>query len=236
MTRPRRSSARSRSSAATRRTRRRLVAALEKTEFDSPRDASASTRRVTTVIQPFMLRARGQGVAGGLTMFRSTKLPTCAIPAPAAPCLPDRATGAGGHARPSRPPARALPPRPLCPGPQWLSYGVLLFLLSVGLTPASLERGVNPRPRLLLHAGRLRRLKLIAARAASGWPWRRRRWCRHHWRVDRAQLPSVALLPWSADQVLLTFGLIYLFDGSGQVDLGAAASARSRPPTCFSDR
>src|SRR5437773_11704367 len=67
-------------------------------------------------------------------MCRSTKSPTCAIPAPVAPCLPDRATEGRARARPSTP---ALPVPFLldffAQALNGLSYGVLLFLLSVGV-------------------------------------------------------------------------------------------------------
>ncbi len=120
------------------------------------------------------LHPRGEGgAAAASTTCRSTRSPTCAIPAPAAPCRPER-TRAG-----SRAPGSPLDRCP-CPSPaelfgqalNGLAYGVLLFLLSVGLTLIfGMLDVVNLAHGSFYMLGAYAGLTLIAAhRAASGWP------------------------------------------------------------------
>src|SRR6059036_1308113 len=148
------------------------------------------------------------------TTSPSTKSPTCAIPAPVAPCLPDRAPG--GRAvvpGPQRPPvpflldlfAQAL---------NGLSYGVLLFLLSVGLTLIfGMLDVVNLAHGSFYMLGAYAGLTLIAATGSF-------------WLalllaplvvggigalIERTCLRPLYRRP-PLDQVLLTFGFIYLFE------------------------
>ena len=96
-----------------------------------------------------------------------------------------------------------------------LAYGVLLFLLSVGLTLIfGMLDVVNLAHGSLLHAGRVRGAHPHRrAPATSGSPCSRRR---SSWASSARSSSASCLRPLyrrsPLDQVLLTFGLIYLFE------------------------
>ena len=94
-----------------------------------------------------------------------------------------------------------------------LSYGVLLFLLSVGLTLIfGMLDVVNLAHGSLYMLGAYAGSPSSPSRAASGWRcWPRR----SPWgssACSSSGLPPAALPRGALDQVLLTFGLIYLFE------------------------
>ena len=80
----------------------KLVDAIAKVEFDSPRGRFRFDPKTHNVIQPFIYVREVKETAGSTTC-RSTRSPTCATPAPAAPCRRD----GRGRRRPAFPGGRS---------------------------------------------------------------------------------------------------------------------------------